>query len=310
MHTYGYVKDCCIFLLQKWHLILLELIMCIILSFHAWDHSCRALLGEWVFFWLLQWYFLPWFGCLECHSGFEIWGRKEGHWILLGDYARDFCCIHASNHLEHCFLVSVMVLQRWWYPPLWWFGCAWNAILDLNCVEDHWFCWEIICTPTTFVAFSCIRSFRALLWVTSFCNNDICHCDDLVVLGRPSSWDWNCGEGRLQFLVCIHLKHCLMSVFLQQLWRFDGSEYHKWIWIHIQWKYELLHKCNGKDCMEPEDPKKRISISLRGLECVLCSLVLPALEERGRNSIHGGCSVMNDHEAVAKIESIFWGKKI
>jgi hypothetical protein len=57
--------------------------------------------------------------------------------------------------------------------------------------------------------------------------------------------------------------------------------------------------------MEPEDPKKRISISLRGLECVLCSLVLPALEERGRNSIHGGCSVMNDHEAVAKIESIF-----
>jgi len=37
-------------------------------------------------------------------------------------------------------------------------------MLDLNCVEDHWFCWEII----ILLLRSCIRSFRALLWVILF----------------------------------------------------------------------------------------------------------------------------------------------
>ncbi len=131
--------------------------MCIISSFHAWDHVEHCLVSE--FFGILLWYLLfdlvAWNAILDLKYG-------EGHWILLGDYARDFCCIHASNHLEHCFVVSVMV-QRW-YPPLWWFGCAWNAMLDLNCVEDHWFCWEII----ILLLRSCIRSFRALLWVILF----------------------------------------------------------------------------------------------------------------------------------------------
>jgi hypothetical protein len=53
--------------------------------------------------------------------------------------------------------------------------------------------------------------------------------------------------------------------------------------------------------MEPEDPQKKNFNFFKGdLNGVLCSLVLlPALKERGRNSIHGGFSVMNDHEAVA-----------
>jgi hypothetical protein len=41
-----------------------------------------------------------------------------------------------------------------------------------------------------------------------FCNNDICHCDDLVVLGRPS-WDQNRGEEHLQF--CLHSFEALLD---------------------------------------------------------------------------------------------------
>jgi hypothetical protein len=38
--------------------------------------------------------------------------------------------------------------------------------------------------------------------------------------------------------------------------------------------------------MEPEDPKKGISIFLRGLECVFSGVA--STRREGRNSIHGG----------------------
>ncbi len=66
------IKDCCIFL-QKWHFNFVGDYYVHHLVFSC-MRSCRALLGEWVF-WHFAMIFALWFGCLECHTGFEIWGR-------------------------------------------------------------------------------------------------------------------------------------------------------------------------------------------------------------------------------------------
>jgi hypothetical protein len=61
-------------------------------------------------------------------------------------------------------------------------------------------------------------------------------------------------------------------------------------------EYELLHKCNGKDAWSQKILEKNFNFFKGDLN--VCSLVLPALKERGGIQFMVGY-VMNDHEAVA-----------
>jgi hypothetical protein len=88
-------------------------------------------------------------------------------------------------------------------------------MLDTNCVEDHLVLLGDYYTPIRLLLHSCIRSFRAWLWVTVFATM----ISAIVMI-------WLCLEGHREIRivgksiynsVCIHLKHCLMSLFLQQL---------------------------------------------------------------------------------------------
>lgn len=153
---------------------------------------------------------------------------------------------------------------------------------------------------------SCIRSFRAWLWVTVFATM----ISAIVMI-------WLCLEGHhgigivgksIYNFVCIHLKHCLMSLFLQQLWRFDGSEYHNgfdfifneiWVASRMQWEWR----------MEPEDPINKNFNFLKGTW--MCVLWCCQHSKRGGGIEFMVGSVMDDHEAVAnRINLISWGKKL
>ncbi len=84
-------------------------------------------------------------------------------------------------------------------------------MLDLNCVGRPLVLLGDCCTPTTFVAFSCIRSFRALLWVTVFAMM----ISAIVMIWLCLEGDHGIrivGKGIYNF-VCIHLKHFDECVF-------------------------------------------------------------------------------------------------